>query len=72
MKKELARKTAGQSGLRKTAPAQGVRPSVRRESSADQPFDEGPVEDIRDAVSRLKRERIISTAVDLFYHHGLG
>ena len=72
MKKELARKTAGQSGLRKTAPAHGVRPSVRRESSADQPFDEGPVEDIRDAVSRLKRERIISTAVDLFYHHGLG
>ena len=30
------------------------------------------VEDIRDAVSRLKRERIISTAVDLFHNHGLG
>ena len=28
-------------------------------------------EDIRDAVSRLKRERIIATAVELFYHHGL-
>ena len=31
-----------------------------------------PVEDIRDAVSRLKRERIISTAVELFYSHGFG
>lgn len=28
-------------------------------------------EDIRTAVSRLKRERIISTAVDLFHHNGL-
>lgn len=28
-------------------------------------------EDIRSAVSRLKRERIISTAVDLFHHNGL-
>ena len=31
-----------------------------------------PVEDIRDAVTRLKRERIIATAVDLFHNHGLG
>ena len=30
------------------------------------------IEDIRDAVSRLKRERIISTAVDLFYSRGFG
>ncbi|CAN5737170.1 hypothetical protein BH09PSE5_BH09PSE5_00360 [soil metagenome] len=30
------------------------------------------VEDIRDAVSRLKRERIIATAVDLFYGNGFG
>jgi AcrR family transcriptional regulator len=28
-------------------------------------------EDIRDAVSRLKRERIISTAVELFHNNGL-
>jgi TetR/AcrR family transcriptional regulator, cholesterol catabolism regulator len=28
-------------------------------------------EDIRDAVSRLKRERIIATAVELFYNQGL-
>ena len=27
-------------------------------------------EDIRDAVSRLKRERIVAAAVDLFYHQG--
>ena len=29
------------------------------------------LEDIRDAVTRLKRERIIATAVELFYSHGL-
>ena len=29
------------------------------------------LEDIRDAVSRLKRERIIATAVELFYNNGL-
>ena len=34
--------------------------------------DARPVEDIRDAVTRLKRERIISTAVDLFHNNGLG
>lgn len=34
--------------------------------------DLSPVEDIRDAVTRLKRERIIATAVDLFHNNGLG
>lgn len=34
--------------------------------------DANPVEDIRDAVTRLKRERIIATAVDLFHNNGLG
>ena len=34
--------------------------------------DANPVEDIRDAVTRLKRERIISTAVELFHDNGLG
>ena len=33
--------------------------------------EETPVEDIRDAVSKLKRERIISTAVELFHNNGL-
>ena len=36
------------------------------------PADPSPVEDIRDAVTRLKRERIIATAVDLFHNNGLG
>ena len=31
-----------------------------------------PIEDIRDAVSRLKRERIIATAVELFFSQGFG
>ena len=31
----------------------------------------GGLEDIRDAVSRLKRERIISTAVELFHQNGM-
>ncbi len=31
----------------------------------------GGREDIRDAVSRLKRERILATAVELFHQHGL-
>ncbi|KAF3996477.1 TetR/AcrR family transcriptional regulator [Glaciimonas immobilis] len=40
--------------------------SVRKAQSAT----ENDVEDIRDAVSRLKRERIIAVAVELFYHNG--
>ena len=57
---------------RKAVPAQLVRTKDRNEQRPDAPLEEDPIEDIRDAVSRLKRERIISTAVDLFYHHGLG
>ncbi len=72
MKKTLARKTAVRSGLRKTAAARSARITDGNQTDHDTPVDESPVEDIRDAVSRLKRERIISTAVDLFYHHGLG
>lgn len=40
-------------------------PSTRLRTAA-------PIEDIRDAVTRLKRERIIATAVDLFHNNGLG
>ena len=72
MKKVPASKTAGKSVPRKVAPAQSVRTKDRNEQRSDTPLQEDPIEDIRDAVSRLKRERIISTAVDLFYHHGLG
>ena len=44
----------------------------RRELPARAPLEADEPEDIRDAVSRLKRERIIATAVDLFYTSGLG
>ena len=57
---------------RKAVPAQLVRTKDRNDQRSEPPSEEDPIEDIRDAVSRLKRERIISTAVDLFYHHGLG
>ena len=48
---------------------------VKRQPHASRstvPADASPVEDIRDAVTRLKRERIIATAVDLFHNNGLG
>lgn len=43
-------------------------PSSRAAAASSPPV----VEDIREAVSRLKRERIIATAVDLFHQQGLG
>ena len=48
------------------------RKSLGSESANARSSDANPVEDIRDAVTRLKRERIISTAVDLFHNNGLG
>ena len=48
------------------------RKSLGSDSANARSSDANPVEDIRDAVTRLKRERIISTAVDLFHNHGLG
>lgn len=52
----------------KTAPSAAARsPRPRASVSADH-----APEDIRDAVSRLKRERIMAAAVDLFYHQGYG
>ena len=57
-------------GKRRSAVA--VRPTSRDAASRDAAVDQHAPEDIRDAVSRLKRERIIATAVELFYHHGLG
>lgn len=58
-----SRKKAGAKPSVKSAPARAPRRST---AALDAP------EDIRDAVSRLKRERIISAAVDLFYHQGYG
>ncbi len=49
-------------------PAKAVARSARLRRA--QPDANAP-EDIRDAVARLKRERIIATAVELFYEQGL-
>ena len=51
----------------KTVKARRLPHASRSTGSADA----SPVEDIRDAVTRLKRERIIATAVDLFHNNGL-
>lgn len=49
-----------------------IKPVERPASSRqDNAVDPNAGEDIRDAVSRLKRERIIATAVDLFHNNGL-
>ena len=56
-----------------TPPAKvSKRKSLGSDAANARSSDVNPVEDIRDAVTRLKRERIISTAVDLFHNHGLG
>lgn len=49
---------------RRTTKASAVATSRRVLGNPDAP------EDIRDAVSRLKRERIVAAAVELFYHQG--
>ena len=48
------------------------RKTLRTQAPKSKSAEANPVEDIRDAVTRLKRERIISTAVDLFHNNGLG
>lgn len=62
-------KVAGAAPKPKTKPAPHA---LRAAASANASLDGNPVEDIRDAVTRLKRERIIATAVDLFHNNGLG
>lgn len=52
-------------------PARTARSADRGAPARGVPVDGNVPEDIRDAVSRLKRERIIATAVELFYHNGL-
>lgn len=52
-------------GGKRVAPKHGAFGASHGAGAADEP------EDIREAVSRLKRERIISAAVDLFYTQGL-
>ena len=48
-----------------------IKPAARSATAPNGVVDVEALEDIRDAVSRLKRERIIATAVDLFYNNGL-
>lgn len=56
-----------------TIPAKAPkRKTLRTQAPKSKSAEANPVEDIRDAVTRLKRERIISTAVDLFHNNGLG
>lgn len=49
-----------------------ARPAAHLRIAASVGAEPNGVEDIRDAVSRLKRERIISAAVELFYGNGFG
>lgn len=60
--------------MKNSLAAKAARPPRDRSAAKSQGTTQGGamVEDIRDAVSRLKRERIISTAVELFHMHGLG
>jgi TetR/AcrR family transcriptional regulator, cholesterol catabolism regulator len=54
-----------------TKTRQSASVSTNRRSNQTAAQDEAPA-DIRDAVMRLKRERIVAAAVDLFYHQGYG
>ena len=56
---------------RKLRPVSIGKPATRTKSNKNVSIDENPMEDIRDAVSKLKRERIILTAVELFHKNGL-
>jgi AcrR family transcriptional regulator len=42
-----------------------------KQAIRDESIDVNPIENIRDAVSRLKRERIIATAAEMFHNNGL-
>ena len=69
-----ARKTSPAGASRKprtAAPAKVSSRTVRAQPVRMAPAGPDAPEDIRDAVSRLKRERIIATAVELFYSNGL-
>ena len=61
-------------GMKTTPLAKSARPARTGGPAATQGAAQrgSIVEDIREAVSRLKRERIISTAVELFHNNGLG
>ena len=72
MKKIPASVSKEAATLRKLRPVPIGKPATRIRASRNVSADENPMEDIRDAVSKLKRERIILTAVELFHNNGLG
>ncbi len=57
--------------VRRTARSASATPASGGRPRPDRPAP-GGFEDIREAVSRLKRERILATAVELFHKNGLG
>ena len=73
MNKVRTAKSSGNSAIvKKTRVVVTAKPTARRATGFEaRPAFDG-LEDIRDAVSRLKRERIVLTAVELFYERGLG
>ncbi|MDE2394883.1 MAG: TetR family transcriptional regulator [Burkholderiales bacterium] len=77
MKTASNRKQSEPAGVREArssapASAKAVKASSKRAANdRTLPLNPDAPEDIRDAVSRLKRERIIATAVELFYNNGL-
>ncbi len=75
MKKLLDRKNGEHPRVQKPRAAAQKKLKTVQKLPESSPFDDSPedvyeVEDIRDAVSKLKRERIIAVAVDLFYRNG--
>ena len=71
MKNQAETKPAEALGARKARVAAPAKVAARAARLRDAPAAADAPEDIRDAVARLKRERIIATAVDLFYNKGL-
>jgi TetR/AcrR family transcriptional regulator, cholesterol catabolism regulator len=71
MKKTPARKASEPSSGGRTRASTPAKPAARSAPDRSVPAHANVPEDIRDAVSRLKRERIIATAVELFYNNGL-
>ena len=56
----------------KSPPLVAAKSAARTKASSATSRATSAMEDIRDAVARLKRERIIATAVELFHKNGLG
>jgi TetR/AcrR family transcriptional regulator, cholesterol catabolism regulator len=71
MKSSSTRKSSAAASARKARAGAAAQPVRRSTAARGGALDTGAPEDIRDAVSRLKRERIIATAVELFYSQGL-